>query len=343
MFFFSVVEDLIANDALVLADLRVTSLVQLDRTPHLNKVMLFLTYLGNWQIVAAGASLLALYLALTRQWIWVPALFISIGGGEILVWIGKAGFARPRPDLINALIPAQGLSFPRGHAFVAISFYGSAAWFAIDRTKNWTAKAAIAAAVVITILAIAFSRIYLGVHWPSDVLASFALGAAWLAAIITFFTVVGVPAPGATSRRARSLFGMLASVFFVAWVSFIGFFYYTHPLVNRIPQDKAPAELPASNFPDVMFAKAPRFSEDIIGKPIEPINVIVVGSEAEVSRAFAEAGWEPTDKLPLKAVGACLSRSCATYVLPVHRGFQHSGRASPINRVFSGWTLAARH
>jgi hypothetical protein len=115
-FFLSVVQDLIANEAVVLADLRLLSLVQMYRTPGLNKVMLFLTYLGNWQVVTAGASLLVLCLALMRRWLWILALLVSIGGGEILVQLGKVGFGRPRPDLVNALIPAQGPSFPSGHA-----------------------------------------------------------------------------------------------------------------------------------------------------------------------------------------------------------------------------------
>lgn len=102
-YFFSVVQDLIANDDVVLADLRLTSLVQLYRTPRLNAVMLFLTYLGNWQVVAAGVSLLALYLALTRRWLWILALLISICGGEILVQLGKLGFARPRPNLVDQI------------------------------------------------------------------------------------------------------------------------------------------------------------------------------------------------------------------------------------------------
>jgi len=169
--FLSVVEDLISNDPLVVADLRLLSLVQMFRSPHLNTFMLFLTYLGNWQIVAAGACLFGVYLALTRQRRGILALLISILGGELLVWLGKTGFVRPRPDLVNALIPAQGLSFPSGQAFVAISFYGFVSWFVIERTKTKVAKVSIVVLATVLVLAIGFSRIYLGVRWPSDVLA----------------------------------------------------------------------------------------------------------------------------------------------------------------------------
>lgn len=73
LFFLSVVQDLIANEAVVLADLRLLSLVQMYRTPGLNMAMLFMTYLGNWQVVTAGASLLVLYLpAAAAAWPAVP-------------------------------------------------------------------------------------------------------------------------------------------------------------------------------------------------------------------------------------------------------------------------------
>ncbi|CAN7720235.1 LssY C-terminal domain-containing protein [Phyllobacterium sp. LjRoot231] len=294
--FLSVVEDLISNDPLVVADLRLVSLVQMFRNPHLNTVMLFLTYLGNWQIVAAGACLFGLYLALTRQWRGFLALFISILGGEFLVWLGKTGFARPRPDLVNALIPAQGLSFPSGHAFVAISFYGLVAWFVIERTKTNVAKAIIVVLATVLVLAIGLSRIYLGVHWPSDVLASFALGAAWLAVIITSFSVSQASKPE-VPLHSPTWAGRLASLFIIVWIGVVVVFSYLHPLVVRHASVATAVDLTTSDFPSGLFAAAPRFSEDIVGRPMEPINVILVGSEADLTKAFLDAGWEPTDRI----------------------------------------------
>ncbi|MER8420706.1 LssY C-terminal domain-containing protein [Mesorhizobium sp. M1329] len=296
-FFLSVVQDLIANEAVVLADLRLLSLVQMYRTPGLSKVMLFLTYLGNWQVVTAGASLLSLYLALTRRWLWILALLVSIGGGEILVQLGEVGFGRPRPDLANALIPAQGPSFPSGDAFVAICFYGLVGWFAIDQVKTWKAKAAIAAMTIATVLAIGFSRIYLGVHWPSDVIASFGLGAAWLTATITFFCVARASAAGAIARLRGAWSRAAGIALVIVWAGFVGVFNHMHPFVDKSSPTNAPIDLPKENFPAAMLALAPRFSEDITGRPMEPINVILIGSETDLENAFAQAGWEPTDRL----------------------------------------------
>ncbi|MDX8478909.1 LssY C-terminal domain-containing protein [Mesorhizobium sp. VK24D] len=346
-FFLSVVQDLIANEAVVLADLRLLSVVQMYRTPGLNRLMLFLTYLGNWQIVTAGAGLLVLYLALTRRRLWILALLISIGGGEILVQLGKVGFARPRPDLINALIPAKGASFPSGHAFVAICFYGLVGWFAIDRVKTWTAKAAIAVMTTAIVAAVGFSRIYLGVHWPSDVIASFGLGAAWLTATITFFSVARASAGDTISSPTPALSRAAAVCLFVAWAGIVGAFDYTHPLVDKRRPRNAPVDLAENNFPTSMFALAPRFSEDITGKSMEPINVILIGSEVDLAKAFAQAGWESTDKISFASIWRLLGAELRNQPSPRAPGLPTFWHGQPNQRGFQyvdpGGSVRERH
>src|ERR1700682_5029534 len=136
--FFGVLRALLEHEPLVLADLRVLSLVQLFRSPNLDRVMLFITYLGNWEMVGSGIVLLNVYLFLSRRFSWLAALNVSWLGGEAFVWVSKTLVGRARPDLITALIPAHGPSFPSGHAFVAFSFYGLVAWFlAVAARTRW--------------------------------------------------------------------------------------------------------------------------------------------------------------------------------------------------------------
>ncbi len=297
--FFATVEDLISKDPLVKADLRIVSLVQIFRASSFDNLMLFITYLGNWQVVAAGAGGLAFFLLLSRRGAAALALLISIGAGEGLVWVIKTLAGRPRPDLVNALAPAQGPSFPSGHAFVAFAFYGFAVWLAFDRTQRRCFKGLIAIAGILFVAALGFSRVYLGVHWPSDVLASYALGGAWLTAVITALTVAKEPVDASRSRHTNGRNGLVAGTLFLAWVGFVVSFYISHPLVKRDRPKVAPVELSASDFPKDLFAFISRFSEDIAGKPMEPINTILVGSNGDLSRAFEEAGWEPTDRITI--------------------------------------------
>lgn len=297
--FFATVEDLVSKDPLVKADLRIVSLVQIFRAPSFDNLMLFVTYLGNWQVVAAGAGGLAFFLILSRQRLTALALLTSIGAGEGLVWVIKTLAGRARPDLINALAPAQGPSFPSGHAFVTLAFYGFAIWLAFDRAQRWLWKVLIALAGVLFVVALGFSRVYLGVHWPSDVLASYALGGAWLTAVITALTVANEPVDASRSQHAN---GLVAGTLLLAWVGVVAGFYISHPLVKRDHPKLAPVELSASDFPKDLFAVVSPYSEDIAGMPMEPINIILVGSNGDLSRAFEEAGWEPTDRITIGTV-----------------------------------------
>lgn len=297
--FFATVEDLIARDPLVEVDLRIVSLVQIFRAPPFDNLMLFVTYLGNWQIVAAGASGLALFLVWSRQSLKAIALVVSIGVGESLVLVIKTLTDRPRPDLVNALAPAQGPSFPSGHAFVAFAFYGFVVWLAFDLAQRWSVKTLIGIVGILFIAALGFSRVYLGVHWPSDVLASYALGGAWLTAVITALTIANklVAVDGSPPKTRR--IGLVAGALFVAWTSVAAAFYVAHPLVRRDHIKPVPVELSATDFPENLLIASSRFSEDIAGKPMEPINIILVGSNGDLWKAFEEAGWEPTDQIAI--------------------------------------------
>lgn len=295
--FFGVVEDLVTRDPLVEADLRIVSLVQMFRAPAFDNIMLFFTYLGNWQIVFAGAGLLGIGLALCRRWIWLGALVVSIGVGEALVWGFKTLFHRARPDLVNALVSAQGPSFPSGHAFVAFAFYGLVAWFAISRVKSWWLRALLLVAALTIALGIGFSRIYLGVHWPSDVLASYVLGGAWLAAVITALTILEARVDRTRRSTLTPAGWAIGALLVLIWSGTAIAFYQTHPLQARTHPLSITTELAEDGLVDELFAVAPRFSEDIVGSPMEPINVILTGTETDIAQVFERAGWKRTDSI----------------------------------------------
>jgi membrane-associated phospholipid phosphatase len=90
---------------------------------------------------------------------------------------------RARPDQLTALVLAAGLSFPSGHVFSAFAFYGFIALLALRTSLPRGTKLIIAVGAVLLILIVAISRVYVGAHWPSDVLGSILLGPAWLSVI----------------------------------------------------------------------------------------------------------------------------------------------------------------
>jgi undecaprenyl-diphosphatase len=130
-------------------------------------------------LIPLGILVVALYLWQGRP--RTARLFvITVIGAEVLDQILKLAFHRTRPAAFFGLPEPLGYSFPSGHALVACSFYGVLAAFAATRTESrarrWTYR--IAAALLIAIIGI--SRIYLGVHYPSDVLGGYAAALVWV-------------------------------------------------------------------------------------------------------------------------------------------------------------------
>jgi hypothetical protein len=111
--FGGIVQDQIAGDPLVRADLRVLTLIQTLRSAILDQAMLFITYLGNAQIVLASAALLAVYFALTRRWLWLAALVLRSSARR--AWSGR------RKSSLRASAPTSSMpwSWRRARAFRA--------------------------------------------------------------------------------------------------------------------------------------------------------------------------------------------------------------------------------
>lgn len=113
------------------------------------------------------------------------------------------------------------------------------------------------------------------------------------------------------------------------------------------PPRNAPIDMPETNFPAGMFALAPQFSEDITGRPMEPINVILVGSEADLENAFAQAGWEPTDRISFASSWHLLVAELRNQPPPRAPGLPTFWRGQPNRRGFQrvdpGRSVRERH
>lgn len=308
-FFFGIVQDYIGQDPLIQSDLRLINVVQIFRTPLFSSIMIFFTYLGKWETVFLGTFFICLILFLRRRWYQLWTFIISVGIGEILVWIIKNLVERPRPPLINALLPEKSFSFPSGHSFVALSFYGLLSYYLFRLSKNKFQKFLSILFGAIIILSIGLSRIYLGVHWPSDVLASYAVGAAWLTTLITMIEIKKKfnPHPLKTPYLKKKYILGLSIFFSFLWISFIIFYFKTHPLK---PQPKIPDKktvISENKIVESIFKDYSRYSEGITGSAIEPINIIIVGTEKELDKSFESSGWFKADPANLSSYAKLLN------------------------------------
>jgi undecaprenyl-diphosphatase len=161
-------------------DMAVFDVVRKMTTEKTTKLMVAITHLGNHKfLVPANLSLLT-YFIFVRKRTWFSIRIVAIALSSLgLMLLFKQTFRRRRP-LLPLLQPAKGLSFPSGHALMSLTFYGVMAYIISYTIKDKRAKAAMITGLFALVLSIGFSRVYLRVHYASDVVAGFMIGGAWL-------------------------------------------------------------------------------------------------------------------------------------------------------------------
>jgi len=138
-----------------------------------------ITSLGGFAVLALITLIAVGYLGVLRKWAEAGMLlFATIGGTAISEGL-KAQIGRARPDLVAHVVETTSMSFPSGHAMLsAVTYLSIGALLAHTQASGRLRGYILGAAILLTLL-IGASRVYLGVHWPTDVLAGWCLGAAW--------------------------------------------------------------------------------------------------------------------------------------------------------------------
>ena len=178
--FFGMLEDVVSGDPLVAVDVMVHDAIQSMRTPSADRVMVVLTELGDVQVVLP-VILVALGWFLAHR-LWRTAIYwlAAVGVAEALVKVIKLVLHRQRPGALQAGV--EQFSFPSGHATLSVVVYGFLA-FLLAAGLPPRLRAFIVSVATLLVGAIASSRLFLGVHWMSDVLAGLSFGTAWIAAL----------------------------------------------------------------------------------------------------------------------------------------------------------------
>jgi membrane-associated phospholipid phosphatase len=177
--FTELAEDMLESEVKLL-DETVIHFFNRIQSETLDQIMFFFTEMGSvWFLTLFSIStILVLWKKQNDKW-GILFFIIGIGGGGLLTKLLKVYYGRERPS-INEEIDAIGYSFPSGHSMGSLIFYGFIAYFVFrsagKKYVKWTA--AILAAILIVFIAI--SRIYLGAHYPSDVIAGYLAGGIWL-------------------------------------------------------------------------------------------------------------------------------------------------------------------
>lgn len=140
------------------------------------------TAIGGYPLIVLTLAAVVGFFVVTRLYGAAMYAVLAVGTGALLSQTLKEYYGRPRPDLVDHLDTVHTLSFPSGHALVTTVAYLTLASIVIGFLQGRRARIYVLSVAVLVAVLVGISRVYLGVHWPSDVAAGWALGAAWSSA-----------------------------------------------------------------------------------------------------------------------------------------------------------------
>jgi undecaprenyl-diphosphatase len=300
-FFFSligVVEGIVKAGPVVLTDTRIANLIYMFRDTEMLRAFLFITYLGNKEmiVVMSAAFTLIFYLSGKRSY-FIP-LAVSGAGAWVVSFVGKIAVHRPRPEISFYL--EDGFSFPSGHATIAAAFYGFIGYFIFQQVKKWESKIAVVFFTLLTIFLIGFSRLYLEVHFFSDVWGGFLLGALWL--------LIGVSLTEIFKKRNTFLLGehkpkkhanlYILIIVLITICSYALLATRFQPEQNILKISNGEQIITDNILKTFEDKKLPKFSETPTGAVQEPLNVIFIAqSDDHLIDTLEQAGWYSADPI----------------------------------------------
>lgn len=293
-FFLGVLEDIVTKDPLVTLNIRLHNTVPLFRSAGMTWFMLTLTQFGSaivLSILCLGAAALALARQ-QRRLATTVMLALAVTGLISSSLKALIGYARP----IDALISVREASFPSGHMLSSTVVYGLFAALLLGSRLRRGVRAPGIALLLLVIVGIGLSRLYLGVHWPSDLLGSLALALMVLASLLFFLNferpirwIDTFKLP--FSARVLRITGGACLLLALGAAAMLASRTKIIPLVPR----------PATHSIDIQALRIalpsglPRWSEGLIGGRMEPISLVIVGAEKDLVAAFTPAGWMRAD------------------------------------------------
>ena len=279
--FLGVLEDLLTLDPLVRADQEIFHFLQSLRTPWGDRILVAVTEMGDSQVILLVMATVLVALCLQRRLRAAGYWLVAVGGGAGMVQMIKWLMHRPRP--IEIYQGVSSWSFPSSHTSMSVVLYGFLAILLVrgfDHRWRWFP---FAIAIVISLL-IAFSRLYLGAHWLSDILGGLSLGWAWVTFLGIFYL------RRATVQVSRPLLlislGLALSVAGAWHVSS----RHTYDL-SRYRTSLPLQSLSAKDWVRKDWRSLPGWRIDLGGEFEQPLTVQWVGNPERLASLLTKQGW----------------------------------------------------
>ena len=271
-------------------DTRIASVAAYFYFPELIKFFIAVTSLGDWQFVFPFAILITLIFLKLKRYYYIETLVFTIGGAQISDTLLKIIFQKPRPDL--ALIFLNSYSFPSGHTVLSIAFYGFFIYLAFVNFKSKFLKLFILIFGAILVTLIGYSRIYLNVHFYSDVVAGYFLGWIWLSLGVLWLNYLEL---GTKNKIIAPLLG-------VGTIALCSLFFLSLPT----PKIAGPTNIIITNNILYAFNKKeglPKFTEKLDGSNQHPLSFLIVAkNDSDLIQKFKASGWLLADRFNFKTI-----------------------------------------
>lgn len=321
--FLGILQDVLAHESLVQADKSVYYALQGLRTRWIDDVMVLITELGGGVVTVAVIVVVSLVFSLKRCWHTLGYWLAAVGFAEIAVQILKFTLGRHRP--VNLYSGVEQFSFPSGHATLSIVVYGFMA-FLLGRQKTLNVKIAITLTATLIIALISFSRLYLGAHWFSDVLAGLSLGLTWVAILGIAYTY------HEPNEKLHSRFLLLSIL--TTLVLLGGWYVSSHHSadVERYVYRPKSVTLLLSDWKAGTWRSLPSARAELDGDIEEPFSLQWVGTAEQIASTLAASGWTPPPPWKLRNIMLWLLPDTTSQQLPVLPKF-NQGEAQQLTFV----------
>ncbi|GAC1391556.1 MAG: hypothetical protein NVSMB46_04530 [Candidatus Saccharimonadales bacterium] len=289
--FLSILQQVILKKPITQIDIRILNLIPTIRTSFQSKVFRIITFFVNTESILV-ITVLGWFLFWKRKQKFAATVIVAaVAAEEFISFIIKESVGRVRPEASLRLIHENSYSFPSGHA-LRVTFIGGIIAYILYRSyTSYLARIITIVGYIITIFLICISRIYLGVHYPSDVIASVFLGGFLLT---IFITIVEIIARYNLWQQHRYMFHNRSVIFIPLVLVIVSLIFSPIFIKFRMPillnSTKVLPEITEQS-----VKQLPLYSETLTGKHMEPINSIYIGTQQQISQLFTDHGWYRAD------------------------------------------------